>query len=194
MQEPTLQRENEKELTFQVPLSEIYRFNEPEKKKDLLGTQREGTQKDTTMSPLKRFIISILGIFCLMVGLTGLLGRNPNIFSFLWVVLGLAIIWVFLAKPRMDKKKSRGNQRAGSDPTVTLTFSDSNIKIHSNQHEIKRDWQELIEYKKTKKGVHLYFIDGTASWLPADVFYEKDEMRDLMELLQKKTGVSGSAK
>lgn len=179
--------EIQEELSFQVPLSEIYKFNKPEKIKGLAGAHKPDLPKKAAMAPAKRFIISTIGIFCLMVGLTGLFGSNPNIFSILWLILGSAIVWVFLAKPEMDKRKSAAEPKTEENPEVSLIFSRNNIVTRSRHHELKRDWSELIEYKKTKKGIHIYFVDGTETWLPVSAFYDQDEIRELMELLQKKT-------
>jgi len=175
-----------RELTFQVPLSEIYKFNEPEKAKELGQTLETGPQRPAAMAPAKRFIISTIGIFCLMIGLTGIFGQNPNIFSFLWIVLGGAIIWVFLAKPEMDKKKAGTAPDTKKDPEVTLVVNAGRIVTRSPHNETARDWTEFAEYKKTKKGVRLSFLDGTNIWLPENTFYDREEMRELLELLQKK--------
>jgi hypothetical protein len=179
-----------RELTFQVPLSEIYKFNEPEKIKELGQTLETGPQRPAAMAPAKRFIISTIGIFCLMVGLTGLFGRNPNIFSFLWIILGGAIIWVFLAKPEMDKRKAGAAPDTKKDPEVTLVVNPGRIVMRSPHNETTKEWTEFVEYKRTKKGIRLSFHDGTNIWLPENTFYDREEMRELLELLQKK--VSGS--
>jgi len=190
MPETTAPGEFREDLTLQVPLSELYRFNRAEEKKELLGTREEGPPKKTTLAPAKRFIISTIGIFCLMLGLTGLFGSKPNIFSFLWIILGGAIIWVFLAKPEMDKRKSAANPGTGKDPEASLTFTGSGIVIRRPDSELTRDWPELIEYKKIKRGIHLYFVDGIQMWLPITVFYG-DELKILMELIQRKTRAKG---
>jgi len=125
-----------------------------------------------------------------MLGLTGLFGSKPNIFSFLWIILGGAIIWVFLAKPEMDKRRSATSPGTGKDPEASLTFTGSGIVIRRPDSELTRDWPELIEYKKIKRGVHLYFVDGIEMWLPITAFYG-DEMKVLMELIQRKTRAKG---
>lgn len=163
-----------------------------------MEAHRGAQPKHAAMSVVKRFIISTIGMFCLMLGLTGLLGSNPDIFSVVWIILGLAIVWFFLAKPEMDKRRSAASPKTHRDPEVSLIFNPKRILIRSPDDKVERDWQELIEYKKTKKGVHLYFLDGTAIWLPENVFYDKDEMRELMQLLQSKVPgptfpVSGSS-
>lgn len=181
-----------RELTFQIPLSEIYKFNEPEKMKDLVRALETSRQRPAAMAPAKRFIISTIGIFCLMIGLTGLFGKDPNIFSILWILLGGAIIWVFLAKPEMDKRKAGAVSDTKKDPGVTLIINPGRIMIRSPQNETARDWTEFVEYKKTKKGIRLGFLDGTSIWLPEEAFYDKDEMKELLQLLQKKVPGSRS--
>lgn len=175
-----------RELTFQVPLSEIYKFNEPERMRDLVRVLETGRQRPAGMAPAKRFIVSTIGIFCLMIGLTGLFGRDPNIFSILWILLGAAIIWVFLAKPEMDKRKAGATSDTKKDPEVTLIINPGRIMMRSPQNETVREWTEFFEYKKTKKGVRLSFLDGTSIWLPEEAFYDKDEMKELIQMLQKK--------
>jgi len=184
--------ESRRELTFQVPLAEIYRFNEPEKAKELGQAFETGRQRPAAMAPAKRFIISTIGIFCLMIGLTGLFGRNPNIFSFLWIVLGAAIIWVFLVKPEMDRKKAGTISDTKKDPEVTLVVNAGRIIMRSPRNETALEWTEFVEYKKTKKGIRLSFVDGTNIWLPENAFYDKDEMKELLQLLQKKVSSSKS--
>jgi hypothetical protein len=190
MPETTAPGEFREDLTLQVPLSELYRFNKAEETKELLGIYKEGPPKKTTLAPAKRFIVSTIGIFCLMLGLTGLFGNKPNIFSFLWIILGGAIIWVFLAKPEMDKRRSAASPGTGKDPEASLTFTGSGIVIRRPDSELTRDWPELIDYKKIKRGVHLYFVDGIEMWLPITAFYG-DEMKVLMELIQRKIRVKG---
>jgi len=201
--------ESRRELTFQVPLAEIYRFNEPEKAKELGQAFETGRQRPAAMAPAKRFIISTIGIFCLMIGLTGLFGRNPNIFSFLWIDLGpappfrrdgvmvalgfgAAIIWVFLEKPEMDRKKAGTISDTKKDPEVTLVVNAGRIIMRSPRNETALEWTEFVEYKKTKKGIRLSFVDGTNIWLPENAFYDKDEMKELLQLLQKKVSSSKS--
>jgi hypothetical protein len=174
------------ELTFQVPLSEVYRFSKPGKAGELAEAHKAGPGKPAAMANSKRFLISTIGIFCLMVGLMGLFGRNPNMFSFLWIVLGAAIIWVFIAKPEMDKRKSGPVSDTSKDPDVTLVFNPGRIVVRSPHNEMEKQWSELIEYRKTKKGIHLYFLDGTAIWLPETVFYDRDEKQELLQMLDKK--------
>jgi hypothetical protein len=166
-----------RELTFQVPLSEIYRFNEPEKAKELGEALETGLKRPAAMAPAKRFIISTIGIFCLMIGLPGLFGRDANIFSILWILLGAVIIWVFLAKPEMDKKKAGATSDTKKDPEVTLVVDPGRIVMRSPHSEKTKEWKEFAQYKKTKKGIRLGFLDGTNIWLPENAFYDKDEMK-----------------
>ena len=188
MPENTAPGEFREDLTLQVPLSELYRFNNSEETRELLRIHKEGPPKRATLAPAKRFIISTIGIFCLMLGLTGLFGGKPNIFSFLWIILGGAIVWVFLAKPEMEKRKSAASPGTGKGPEASLTFTGSGIVIRRPDSELTRDWPELIEYKKIKRGIHLYFVDGIQMWLPITVFYG-DELKTLLELIQRKTRV-----
>lgn len=175
------------ELTFQIPLSEIYKFNGPEKARELAETFEAGRQKPAAMAPIKRFTISTIGIFCLMIGLTGAFGRNPNIFSFLWVVLGTLIIWFFLAKPEMDRRRAGSAPDTKKNPEVTLVVNPGRIVIRSPHNETAREWTEFVEHRKTKKGIRLHFLDGTTIWLPEEAFYDRNEMNELLQLLQKKT-------
>ncbi len=182
--------EHERELAFQIPLSEVYKFNKPEKTKSLVEAHKEGPPKRTDLHPAKRFIVSTAGLFFLMIGLMGLFGKGFNPLTIIWFIAGLAIIWFFLAKPESEKRKAKA---AGQlEKEVSLSLNEDNIVLRSRYYELKRQWPELIEYKKTKKGIHLYFIDGTVNWLPAEAVDEKDEMRALVELLQKKLGKQDS--
>jgi len=176
--------EHGRELFFQVPLSEVYKFNKPEKTKSLVEAHKEGPPKRTDLHPAKRFIVSTVGLFFLMIGLMGLFSNEFNPLTIVWLIVGLAIIWFFLAKPESEKRKAKA---AGQqEKEVSLSFNEDNIVLRSRYYELKRQWPELIEYKKTKKGIHLYFIDGTVNWLPAEAFDEKNETKSLVELLQKK--------
>lgn len=184
MHEIAVRKGNEKELVFQIPLSEVYKFNDPEKTKSLVETHKEGLPAHSEMRPAKRFIVSSVGIFFLMIGLMGLFSKNVSFLTIVLLIAGFSIIWFFIAKPESEKRKARTGAR--QEIKVSLSFNENNIIVRSRHHELKRLWPELIEYKKTKKGIHLHFIDGTVNWLPTEVFYGTDEMNELVGLLQKK--------
>ena len=184
MQEQTTDKRPGSEFEFMVSLSEIYRFNGPEVSKDLVKAHKEGPSKRADMHPAKRFIVSSVGIFFLMIGLLGLFSKGSNPLTMIWLAAGLAIIWFFLARPEKEKRKDRADGQ--KEQEVSLSFNENDITVRSRRYELKRDWRELIEHKKTKKGIHLYFIDGTVNWLPAGCFDGADEMNGLVELMQKK--------
>lgn len=172
------------QFEFRVPLSEIYKFNEPEKAKDLVDAHKEGPPKRSEMHPASRLIISTVGLFFLMGGLTGAFSKNSGLLPLIWLVLGFVIIWFFLVKPEIAKKKLKFS--AEQQKEVSLVLNEDGITVKSRFYELKREWPELLEYKRTKKGIHLYFIDGVVNWLPADAFYEQDEMKAFVGLLRKK--------
>ncbi|MBA4389411.1 MAG: hypothetical protein C0399_00520 [Syntrophus sp. (in: bacteria)] len=182
MQEKITQKKEDNELTFLVPLSEIYKFNETKTTQDLLDAHKGKPKSVSDMHPMKRWIMSSMGLFFLMAGMAGLFRNDPM--TIVWFTLGFVIIWFFFVRQEIAKRKAKTSTEEAKE--VVLTFNKSNIMIKSRFHEQKREWSELLEYKKTKKGLYLYFVDSVVNWLPADVFDARNEMKDLVDLFQKK--------
>lgn len=175
------EKKEDNELSFSIPLSELYRFNEPEKALDLINDHKAMSKSVSDMHPLKRWIMSSIGLLFLMVGMAGLFRNDPM--TIVWFTIGLGIIWFFFVRQEIEKRKAKNSTEEAKD--ILLTFGKSDIVIKSRFHEQKREWSELREYKKTKKGIHLYFNDGVVAWLPADIFDEKKGMKNLIDFLQK---------
>lgn len=182
MQKTITEKNEDNELIFLVPLSEIYRFNEPKKAQDLLDAHKGKQKIVSDMRPMKRWVMSSMGLFFLMIGMAGLFRNDPM--TIVWFTLGLGIIWFFFVKQEIEKRKVKTSTEEAKE--VSLTFNKTDIVVKSRFYEQKREWSELREYKKTKKGIYLYFVDGVVNWLPTDVFDAKDEMKDLIDLFQKK--------
>lgn len=168
-------------LTINVPYSEISRFDKSGNLKVL--TKVDEPPNNAAMNPVKRFIISTAGIFFLMVGLIGLFGQNATIASIACLVFGILIIWTFIARPEMQKKKAAVTSKNAEDADVSMIFGRQKVVIKSPYQELTKDWSQLAEYKKTKKGVHLNFVDGTEAFVPIGIFYD-DESKRLTKLLE----------
>jgi hypothetical protein len=168
-------------LTIIVPYSQISRYDRSGNLKSLTKTTEPSD--GAAMNPVKRFIISTAGIFFLMVGLIGLFGNNSNLISGLCLLFGVLIIWTFIARPEIKKKKAAVTSRNAEDSDISILLNKVAIIMRSPHNELKKDWSELVQYKKTKKGVHLNFNDGSEAWLPFTVFYG-DELKKLINLVE----------
>ncbi len=176
-------------LILKVPYSDISRFDTEGRLKDLVKTPEP--EKSTTINPVKRFVVSTVGLFFLMVGIIGLGSGQNNLVSIVCIFFGILIIWTFIARPEMQKRKAASSSANTRNPEVSITFAKHAIVMRSPFHELTKDWSELAEHRKTKKGIHLNFTDGTETWLPLDAFYE-GELKTLTALLQK-TGKQSQA-
>ncbi len=182
MQKTITEINEDNELTFHIPLSEIYRFNEQEKAQDLLNVHKGKRKIVSDMHPMKRWVMSSMGLFFLMAGMAGLFRNDPT--TIIWFTLGLGIIWFFFIRQEIEKRKAKTSTEEAQE--VLMAFNKNDIVIKSRFYEQKREWSELTDYKKTKKGIYLYFTDGVVNWLPADVFDDRNGMKDLVDFFQKK--------
>ncbi len=168
-------------LMLTVPYSDFSRFDGSGRLNEL-GNVSEASGK--AMNPVKRFVVSTVGIFFLMVGLVGLSG-GANLLSIMCICFGILIVWTFIGRPEIQRKKQKLAAKQGLDPEISVIFNKHNIIMRSQQSELKRDWSEFVQYKKTKRGIHLNFSDGTEAWLPLTSFYD-GELKALTSLLDKK--------
>ncbi len=170
-------------LTLKVPHSDISRFDKSGLLKEL--TKAQEPAKDTALNPVKRFVASTIGIFFIMVGLIGLFGNDQLLISVLCIFFGILVTFTFIAKPEMQKKRESAAKKNPGGTEVSMIFNKHNIVMRSPYNELKKDWSELIQHKKTKKGMHFNFSDGIEAWLPLTSFYG-DELKTLTSLLQDK--------
>ncbi len=172
-------------LTLKVPYSDFSRHDPSGQLKQLTDPPEP---EIPAMNPIKRFVVTTVGIFFLMVGLIGLSGGQNTLISIVCIFFGLLVIWTFIARPEMKKRKAASLKTKVKNPDVSISFTKQNIVMRSLYSELKKDWPELEEHRKTKKGVHLTFTGGTEVYLPLDAFYG-DEVKTLTTLLQnRKTG------
>lgn len=170
-------------LILKVPHSDLSRFDTSGRLKELGKTAEP--RKNAGMNPVKRFVVSTVGVFALMMGFIGLSGGQNNLISIVCMLFGLLIIWTFIGLPEMKKRRAAPSPADKKDPEVSMAFSRNYIVMRSPFHEMKKEWSELTQYKKTKKGVRLTFSDAAEAYLPLDVFYG-DELKTLTALLQNK--------
>jgi hypothetical protein len=169
-------------LILKLPYSDISRYDTTGL---LSGLAKPPKPQEPAMNPIKRFLITTGGVFFLMVGLIGF-GSGQNILlGIACSFFGLLVIWTFVALPEMRKKKAALVSADAKNPDVSITFARQNIVMRSPYNEFKKDWSELTGHKKTKKGVHLNFTNGTEAYLPLNAFYE-GELKTLTTLLQNK--------
>jgi hypothetical protein len=172
----------DKVLILKLPYSDMSRYDSSGRLKEL--AQPSEPAKQVTINPVKRFIVSTVGIFFLMIGLIGFGGGQNNLISIVCIFFGILVIWTFIARPEMQKRKA-APPSAARNPEVSISFKKQNIVMHSPFNQFKKEWSELNGYKKTKKGMHLNFSDGTEAYLPLEAFYE-GELKALTALLQNK--------
>ena len=170
-------------LILKVPYSDMSRYDSSGRLKEMARPAEPA--KQTTINPVKRFIVSTAGIFFLMVGLIGFGSGQNTLVGIVCIFFGILIIWTFIARPEIQKRKSAPPPANAKSPEVSITFGRQAIVMRSPYNELKEDWSGLVQFKKTKKGVHLNFTDGIETYLPLDAFYE-GELKTLMGLLQNK--------
>ena len=174
--------DDDEAFTLKVPFSDVSRYDSSGRMKELVKPAELPKQE---MNPVKRFVVTTVGIFFLMVGLIGFGSGQNTLASIVCIFFGILIIWTFVARPEMQKRKAAAAPSEVKDPEVSIAFGKRSISMRSAHKELKKDWTELAEYRKTKKGMHLNFSDGTEAYLPADAFYG-DELKTLTTLLQNK--------
>ena len=110
-----------------------------------------------------------------MIGLIGLFRNDQHPYQrrlhFLWPPYYLDL---HSEAGNQKERKVAAQQNAG-DTEVSMIFRKQNIVMSSPNNELKKDWSELAQYRKTKKGIHFNFADGTEAWLPLDAFYEANK-------------------
>ncbi|MBP1751092.1 MAG: hypothetical protein H6Q52_3631 [Deltaproteobacteria bacterium] len=171
-------------LILKASCSDISRFDTTGRLKDLEKKAQEPA-KNTAENPVKKFLAATIGIFFLMIGLIGLFGNDQVLISGLCIFFGILIIWTFIARPEMQKRKESPAQKNAGATEVSMIFNKHCIIMSSPYNELKKDWSELVQYKKTKKGIHFNFSDEIEAWLPLTSFYG-DELKTLTSLLQYK--------
>jgi hypothetical protein len=174
--------DNAEVLTLKVPYSDISRYDTSGRLKEL-EKAAEPTKEELNL--VKRFVVATAGIFFLMIGLIGFSSSANTLVSIVCIIFGLLIIWTFIARPEMQKRKAALSPATTKNPEVSMIFGKHNIVMRSANNELRKDWSELAEYRKTKKGMHFTFSDGTEAYLPLDAFYG-DEPKTLTTLLQSK--------
>ena len=173
-------------LILKAPCSDISRFDKTGRLKDLAKEGAENLQtKILRINPVKKFLAATVGIFFLMIGLIGLFGNDQVLVSGLCIFFGILVIWTFIAMPEMRKRKESPAQKNAGATEVSMIFNKHYIVMSSPYNELKKDWSELVQYKKTKKGIHFNFSDEIEAWLPLTSFYG-DELKTLTSLLQHK--------
>jgi hypothetical protein len=169
-------------LTLKVPYSDISRYDTTGRMEELAKAAKPAK---TELNPVKRFLVATAGIFFLMVGLIGFSSSTNTLVSIVCVFFGLLIIWTFIVRPEMQKKKAALSPSTTKNPEISMIFGKQDIIMRSACNELRKDWSELAEYRKTKKGMHFNFSDGIETYLPLDAFYG-DELKTLTTLLQNK--------
>jgi hypothetical protein len=169
-------------LTLKVPCSDISRYDTSGRLKELA---KAAEPAKVEVNPVKRFVVATAGIFFLMIGLIGFSSSTNTLISIVCIVFGLLIIWTFIVRPEMQKKKAALSPSTTKNPEVSMIFGKQDIIMRSANNELRKDWSELTECRKTKKGMHFNFSDGIEAYLPLDAFYG-DELKTLATLLQSK--------
>lgn len=182
MPENTTTESLDEALVLKVPFSDISRYDSSGRMKELVKPAEPPKQ---AMNPVKRFIVTTVGVFFLMMGLIGFGSSQNTLVSIMCIVFGLLTIWTFVGRPEMQKRKAAPAREDLKNPDISLGFGKQRIVMRSAYNELKKDWSELAAYRKTKKGMHFNFTDGTEVYLPLDAFYG-DELKTLTTLLQNK--------
>ena len=87
----------------------------------------------------------------------------------IWLALGISILCSNVVRPFMRRRHIRKTARAAQE--LTLEFTTGGIHIEAPGAGVfDRTWNELDGARNCDEGVLVYFIDGTADWLPRRVF------------------------
>lgn len=170
-------------LILKAPYSTISRFDKTGRLKEL--TKAAEPVKRIETNPVKRFVASTFGIFFIMVGMIGLFGNDQLLISVVCIFFGILVTFTFIAKPEMQKRRENAARKNPGGTEVSMIFHKHYIVMNSPHSELKKEWSELVQYKKTKKGIHFNFSDGIEAWLPLTSFYG-DELKTLTSLLNDK--------
>jgi hypothetical protein len=126
----------------------------------------------TGMRHWARMLVVALG-FLALAGFVMVLvtGQRPHKTwqPFVWLVLGLFLLWHFLVKPSIMKRRLRSTTASSQEVSVSFTDSGLDILVSGMGH-FHRSWDELSQVIQQPKGIAMAFDDGTAHWLPNRVF------------------------
>jgi hypothetical protein len=147
---------------------------------DLLAAE-EAERSAVIPGPLRQVIV-ILGAIWLVAGLVALV-RQQNWQSLIWVGLGIAVVYVFVVRPRIvrDRIKTNNPEQRG----VILDFADDCMRLGvSGVGQFTREWDELSGVADAEKGILFYFSDGVKSWLPNRVFASEAEREAFLKFVK----------
>ncbi len=169
-------------LTFQ------YRFISTVK--DLLEAEEAERIARLFRAPF-RWMVILLGAVWLSVGMFTFDFSNLSWRPVVSLLLGVGIIYYFVAKPYLSRRKIRRNNALQQE--LVLEFYDDCIKIEAEDAGcFTRGWDELLTFIDTPKGIIFYFEDGAVSWLPERLFVAQEERQAFIEFLQEHQKLKGS--
>jgi predicted membrane channel-forming protein YqfA (hemolysin III family) len=154
---------------------------------DLLDSYEAYRTARTGVRAWVRGVIILFGFAWLLAVVVVLTSGKPldTWQSFAWVGVGVLIVFQFLVKPELAKRRIlRSNPPAQE---VGLTFTDAGIGVLVvGVISYQRSWSEIAEFINASKGIVMTFSDGSAYWIPLRVFKNPQERAALVNFVQER--------
>jgi hypothetical protein len=95
-----------------------------------------------------------------------------------WLLAGSFLLWKFLVKPWLAKRRLRAANKSSQEVHVQITDAGFDILV-SGVGSFHRPWAELSRVVSAPKGMAFGFTDGSGHWLPSRVFTDPGQRADL---------------
>ena len=153
---------------FRLP----YRIKFTSTREDLVQAFETERRAVSGMRRWVRWLIVAMGCAWLLGAVaffTGYLKDRQWWLPFIWLALGVSILWSNVARPFMKRQHIRKTATASQE--LELEFKDDGIHIEAPGVGVfDRTWEELDGARNCDEGLLVYFTDGTVDWLPRRVF------------------------
>lgn len=159
----------------------IYQYRFVSTIQDLLEAEEAERTARLFRAPF-RWIIILLGVLWLLAGIFTFDASNLSWRPIVWLLLGVGVIYYFVAKPYLRRRKIRLNN--SSQQELVLAFYDDCITIEAGATgSFTRSWNEFLTFIDTPKGIIFYFDDGVVSWLPKRLLPTQEEREVFIDFL-----------
>ena len=160
----------------------MYKYQFTSTVEDLLEAEEAERSARFVRAPF-RWVIALLGVAWLVAGVLAFDWSNPTWRPVVWLFLGVGLLYYFVIRPYLQRSRIKENN--APQQNLALEFNDNCIKLGiSGVGDFTREWEELVEFTDTRKGIIFYFSDGVVNWIPDRVFFDKEERNKLIEFLQ----------
>lgn len=134
--------------------------------------------------PFFRGGLILLGSIFVSAGSVILVAQGPNWSGFVWLVVGLTILYFIVARQIVTRSRIK---QSASERHLRVAFNDTGIRIDVDQtEEYSRTWDELVQYIVARDGIIFRFTDGVVNLLPARIFSSESEKKEFLNFLKQK--------